>query len=43
MVFNDHFRHSLPLLYSPEKHIILQKIKNLGKKTTLFTDDTYPF
>ena len=47
MVFNDHFRHPLPLRNKfeiappPEKHIILQKIKKLGKKITHFTDDTY--
>ena len=41
MVFSDHFLQSLPLLHHSEKHIILQKIKKLGKKITLFTNDTY--
>ena len=49
MVFNGYFRHPLPLrnrfviVPPPEKlkYIILQKIKKLGKKIFLFTDDTH--
>ena len=40
MVFSDHFHQPLPLLHPSEKHI-LQKIKKLGKKITLCTNDTY--